>query len=149
MKDDDFEQRLRRNPMRRVPAGWRGEILAAARGRRQASRNRDEELAGWGALFARFPLAWGALAMLWTILVAVNVLLSDPHDRAHGERVVAARAEPLAVWSLQQAELSLLSDGAAAATGRRPADPASPRSERRRDDETGEIRAEPMTAVTV
>ena len=136
--------------LRRVPAGWRGEILAAARGRRPAlGEERGEELAGWRVLFARFPVAWGSLAMLWTALIAVNVLLSGPHGSARGERVVAARPEPLAVWNLQQAELSLLSDGPAVTIRRQPADPARPRSERRRDDETGEFRAEPTNTLTV
>ena len=148
MNQDVFEQRLRRQPMRRVPADWREEILAAAQARRPAlGEERGEELAGWRALFARFPVAWGSLAMLWTTLIAVNLLLSGPHGRARGERVFAASAEPLAVWNLQQAELSLLSDGPAVTTGRQPADPTRPRSEGRRDDETGEFRAEPVAIL--
>ncbi len=74
--NDDFETRLQRQPLRRIPAEWRAEILAAAAERRPAKvagvtlasviKSRLRELF-WPA-----PQAWAGLAALWLVVLALN-----------------------------------------------------------------------------
>jgi|GEM_PF-4599925 len=131
MKTDDFEKKLRRQSPRPIPAEWREGILATC----QPGRSPDsaDSVPLWQLICRRFPVAWGALAMLWAALIAANLFFSVPHRRISA-RTFSARPEPLAVWNLQKAELSLLSDQPADATEQHLAKPARPRSERRRHE---------------
>jgi hypothetical protein len=91
MKPDDFEQQLRRQPLRPVPGEWRDEILTAARA---ASRPRPSLLAPrpvswWRELFWPSPLAWAGGAAAWALIAALN---SD--GLADFERAVDASASP-------------------------------------------------------
>jgi len=145
MKPDDFENRLEQQPLRQVPAEWRADILAAAQARRPEFKTCSEETAGWRWLFARFPVAWGSLAMLWAALIAVNLLLFAPEHRTGEPPVLAVHAESLAIWNLQRAELSLLNDEPAETTEPRSVNPPRPRSERRRGEGSGAFLTEPRT----
>jgi hypothetical protein len=134
---DDFEKRLRQQSLRQMPGEWREDILTAARNSTPDLRTHSEEQAGWSWLLARFPVAWGALAMLWAALIAVNLILSGPANRATTQPAFAGRMDPLAVLNLQQAELSLLSGKSGDETEPPPVSPLRPRSERQRDDRHG------------
>lgn len=140
MNTDDFEQHLAEQPLRQVPAGWRGELLGAAR---SGARQPDAVAAGPG--FAAFlaarlrewlwphPIAWAGLAAAWVIILGLFAA-AEPAPRIDrpATRSLAAFA---ANRQLQQALLSELSDSPAAASTpaapapRSPADrPASPDS---------------------
>ena len=63
---NDFEHKLRDTPLRRPPAAWRGEILAAIPANRSAVANWREWL--WPP-----PIAWAALAAVWLILLTIEL----------------------------------------------------------------------------
>lgn len=143
MNTDDFEKKLQRQTMRPVPAEWREEILAAARApeRRVAA---DNAIPLWRLIFARFPVAWGALAAVWIALIAINLLLFGGAGVSSAHQRVASADEPLSVWHLQSAELRQLASGDQFISAESPANlpaasPRSPRSERRRDEGYGEF----------
>lgn len=128
MKTGNFEKKLQHQPLRAMPATWRGEILAKARGQMRPAR-REESIALWRLFFARCSVAWGALAMLWAVLIVANFILAAPNGRTSVRPVLALRAEPLAVWNLQRAESSLLNDQPMDASGQPFRDPPRPRSD--------------------
>jgi len=75
---DPFETRLANQPLRRPPREWRGEILAAAN-RAQAIGARAPVVklpGGFLALLSEIlwpsPVAWGALATVWLVLLVFN-----------------------------------------------------------------------------
>jgi hypothetical protein len=90
MKPDDFEQKLQRQPLRQVPAEWRGEILTAADEvgtARRAVRGRlgEASLPNWlstlnaqlSTLLWPHPKAWAGLAAVWILILAVNFSVRD------------------------------------------------------------------------
>jgi hypothetical protein len=64
---NDFEDRLRRTPLRLPPSEWRDEVLLAA----SASRNWRAEV--WPSLSA-----WAALAAVWLFLLAIEGVTAPP-----------------------------------------------------------------------
>jgi hypothetical protein len=82
MNPDNFEQKLQRQPLRQVPAEWRGEILAAAT---SCHSSRVTRLTFFSTLDAQLstilwphPRAWAGLAAVWILILAVNVSMRDP-----------------------------------------------------------------------
>ena len=146
--DEQFENRLRRQPLRPVPPTWRGEILAAAaRQPATAARRADEDaavlLAGWRLLFARIPLAWAALAALWVGMIGVNLTMPGPMVSVAMETTASARVSVLASWDSALTEFGVASDPTLPVPKASPAAPPPdvplrPRSERRRDADFGE-----------
>jgi len=86
---EQFERHLSRQPVRRVPAEWRAEILAAARDAQAAqARSRVTHYSLLSILKSRVsavlwphPAAWAGLAAAWILIAAVN--FSD-RDRSPG-----------------------------------------------------------------
>jgi hypothetical protein len=70
MNSDDFEKRLQRQPLRRIPSEWREDIL------RGASRCRPSTLdprpSFLSALLWPNPKAWIGLAAAWMLILALN-----------------------------------------------------------------------------
>jgi hypothetical protein len=86
MKTDDFEKQLQEQPMRQVPGHWRGQILQAARrGEKHesllspalSSRGGEGEEAWWRQLLWPNPVAWGALAAVWVVVLFLNASSSS------------------------------------------------------------------------
>ncbi len=83
MNHDDFEQELRRQPLRQVPAEWREEILAAAsresRVESRAPKNfwSSSAVCRLSSVFWPHPAAWAGLAVIWIFLIAMNFTLHD------------------------------------------------------------------------
>ncbi|HEY1717008.1 MAG TPA: hypothetical protein VGH42_01790 [Verrucomicrobiae bacterium] len=80
---EQFERRLSRQPLRKVPGEWRGEILAAATvGTRPASNavrsgflsTLNHQLS---TIFWPHPKAWAGLAAVWIFIFAVNFSMRD------------------------------------------------------------------------
>jgi len=147
--DDQFEQRLQRQPLRQVPSAWREEILAATKPNRRlapaeaVSEDGAALVAGWRLLFARLPLAWASLAALWIVLVGVNLTLPSPVLGAAVQSPASFRLANLAALDLLSAEVDTTADPFAsvleAAPVRKPSEiPHRPRSERRRGFDFGE-----------
>ena len=80
MKPEDFEQRLQRQPLRQVPAEWRGEILSAAE---RASRPapRASFLSTFNlqlsTLLWPHPRAWAGLAAVWILIFCMDFSARD------------------------------------------------------------------------
>jgi len=77
--DDQFEQRLQRQPLREMPSAWREEILSAAHKTESSHHRSPERLAaqkrgegGWRARFWPHPTAWGALAAVWLVILGLH-----------------------------------------------------------------------------
>ena len=96
MKPDDFENRLEQQPLRQVPAEWRAEILGAARPRRSAPGPQPSWLASF---FWPHPKAWVALAAVWVLIFAMNIL---SRDKPNTVAQVIAPPSPQVVAVLQQ-----------------------------------------------
>ena len=96
MKMDDFETRLSRQPLRRIPAEWRNEILregwnAAVAGIGDAG-TASLPMLNWRMALANFfwphPKAWAGLAAVWILIFAVDLSVRDKSP------VVAEKAAP-------------------------------------------------------
>jgi hypothetical protein len=81
---NEFEQKLSRQPLRKIPGEWRAEILAAtqsvARPRRRASflSTFHQQLS---TLFWPHPKAWAVLAAVWIFIFALNFSMRDTSPR--------------------------------------------------------------------
>ena len=99
MNTDDFEKKLQRQPLRRVPPAWRADILCAARNAaavQRGTRNTEHATRSFlstlnsqlSTLLWPSPRAWAGLAALWLLMLAVNLLTS------HEPATVANRIPP-------------------------------------------------------
>jgi hypothetical protein len=80
--NDDFEQKLRRQPLRQVPAEWREEILAACRGSRVEGRAQERLwpstlVSRLSTLLWPHPQAWAGLAAVWILIFTLNFSIRD------------------------------------------------------------------------
>jgi hypothetical protein len=143
MNTDDFEGRLRNQPLRPLPEKWREEILHAARmSGRPAAADRHADLrvgrAGYFldlrslicALFWPSPKAWAGLAATWLALLTINHGIGISPERS--TVVTGAQAPEAMVIRREERQLlaELLASTPAAATADRPkSGAAQPRSE--------------------
>jgi hypothetical protein len=67
--NSEFEKKLMEQPLRRVPAEWRAQILREAR---IAAVPPPVAETGWRSWLWPAPKAWAALAVCWLVLFAVN-----------------------------------------------------------------------------
>jgi hypothetical protein len=112
MNDDNFEQRLRNQSMRNVPADWRRQILrsatAAANMNQRGGFGRDvtfaDTLKAWlTTILWPAPKAWAGLAAVWIAIFALNfsardktpmlAMQSPPPSRAYVELLKEQRRE--------------------------------------------------------
>ena len=85
MNPNEFEQRLKARRPKRIPEGWREELLrtAMAAGGNQASVSQPSlTLARWRDLLWPCPQAWAGLAVVWIGLLAFHSLRLSPARRA-------------------------------------------------------------------
>jgi hypothetical protein len=91
--DSEFEQRLRRQPVKKVPGEWRAEILRTARtaevNGREEEAGREFTLAATGGswlstirhqlstLLWPHPKAWAGLAVMWVCIFMLNLSMRD------------------------------------------------------------------------
>ncbi|MBU6410605.1 MAG: hypothetical protein KGR98_09475 [Verrucomicrobia bacterium] len=78
-----FEMRLSRQPLRRIPAEWRAEVLAVTgqelrpAGRKRQQRWPSGVLSGLSSLFWPCPQAWAGLAAVWMLILTVDFSVRD------------------------------------------------------------------------
>lgn len=107
MNLDPIEQRLRRQPLRTLPEGWRAEILGAARlaglGTRAPAAPCEPAEPWWRAWLWPNPAAWAALAALWVVVIALQWdAPASPHETA---RRAVANPDALRLYAEQYREL--------------------------------------------
>lgn len=80
MDDEQFEKRLRRQPLRKVPTEWRNEILLAAR-KSVVPESASYQTSGsrlsifiepLSFLLLPHPRVWAGLAAAWLIILTMN-----------------------------------------------------------------------------
>ena len=136
MNDDDFENRLQRQPLRTLPDEWKTSILNAAHESTIPERPvRNRSL--WREVLWPHPVAWGGIAAVWCFIGLVSLLQRD--NGFNGEMTHSAAMAPESMMLLveqRQLRKELLEEGfsspepVADASPRVPAD-RSPRSSRR------------------
>jgi|SRR5882724_5608649 len=133
MKPDDFEERLQRQPLREVPAEWRGEILSVAR-HAMASSPRPEATGlrvQISALLWPCPQAWAGLAAIWLGILVINFATADKTERV-AKKTAPTSAEMIMVLKEQQQILTDLIEPHESPAMNRPKRPdARPRSQTR------------------
>jgi len=77
MNADDFERKLQRQPLRKIPKHWRAEILQAAQEtapsvQRPQPRLSRAALTIWRELIQPCRYAWSGMAALWLVFWVVN-----------------------------------------------------------------------------
>lgn len=87
--NSDFENQLQRQAMREVPSQWRGRILGAA-GEPAPSR-------GWLEWLWPCPQAWGALAVIWALIIGL-----DLGTAAGGPKEIARVIPPMSGEALRE-----------------------------------------------
>jgi hypothetical protein len=132
---NEFEKKLQRQPVRRIPAEWRADILRAARAEAdpRARRARPSWLSTLHSRFSTLlwpcPQGWGALAAVWLVIAVWKFYPSEAQtiaqDNSHPPKEVQS------AFFARQRDLSQLLDSFAPAAVL-PAFPA-PRSDRRRE----------------
>lgn len=136
MKPDDFESQLQRQPLRGLPAEWRGEMLSAAK-----EAVADDEPGFWGTLWQELFItprkAWVGMAAVWLMALILNLSSGAEPATPMAEQPVESTPEAMQmVREQQKLRDELLGVGVAAvelSPADRPRDGLKPRSERRED----------------
>lgn len=78
-RDDQFEKRLQRQPLREIPSAWRKEILSAAEAAVASphSSAASRSSSWWRELFWPCPQAWAALAAVWLVILAASLVTRE------------------------------------------------------------------------
>jgi hypothetical protein len=85
---NDFENELKKQPLRRVPEHWRGQILAAAKTPDTLKR---EHQPWWAALLWPSPKAWGGLAAAWLVMVCFSAVTREPSASSEAPKAAQMR----------------------------------------------------------
>jgi len=141
MNSDDFEKRLQTQSLRKLPAGWRAEILSqshpivAAEVRRlKLRREKDQSLLtstaamGWREWLWPCPQAWAGLAAAWLIIISLNATVPAGSGNLAKESTMPS-AETEATLAAQRRELARLLDNNFVEPEPAPKPPPGPRSE--------------------
>ncbi len=102
MRPDEFEQRLQRQPLRAIPAGWRREILGNAEAACPGAlrhKQRAARVPWWRELLWPCPQAWAGLAAVWVVILAFNLALREP---AHVTKTSNAVPAPQILIALRE-----------------------------------------------
>ena len=98
MNLDDFEQRLRREPVKPIPSEWREQILTQARATQPETRNSELGTASllsvlWQRLVWPNPKAWAGLAAIWLVILGLNLASRDSAPRTEARMEPAPNSE--------------------------------------------------------
>ncbi len=86
--EDEFEKRLKAQPLRPVPAEWRAEILRAAAAQAEDSQPQHSpepfgaRIWAWArGLVAPYGKAWAGLAAAWVVILGLHLVSRDDSAR--------------------------------------------------------------------
>jgi hypothetical protein len=113
MNTENFEERLRHQPMRQIPSEWREEILSAAKlaaaTRHPANVTRLSWLSNLNrqlvALLWPNPQAWAGLAAVWILIFALDFSI---HDTSPVSVKKSSPPSPEVIVELRQQQLLLV-----------------------------------------
>jgi hypothetical protein len=139
--DDSFEQRLRRQPPRKIPTAWREEILAAAAVHGRALPAREPDFAaGWRLRLRELlwpcPQVWATLATVWMAIMALNFASTEAKPQVEIRRVESPAPERWQMFRQQQQMLAELG-GPMERVERDSTKPAGPQPRSQRREEFG------------
>ena len=117
MNSHDFENELKRQPLRDIPPEWKREILRAA----SPGEPRGSWLLALRDVVWPSPAGWGALATVWLVIAGLKMATADPRD-----------TKPVDYAQLHLAMQLKRDLGAEADAARPESDAAKPRSDARR-----------------
>jgi hypothetical protein len=108
-KEENFEARVSGQPLRAVPAAWRGEILAAARAARTEGAAAKVVEEPWLVVMRRqlvallwpHPKAWAGLAAVWVGIIALHISTHAGSPKV-AEKTAAPSPEMVAELKKQQ-----------------------------------------------
>lgn len=135
---EPFEQRLKRQPLRQVPAEWRKKILKAADEAQSVNQSATSAKYSFFSNLNRrlasvlwpHPVAWAGLAAIWIFVCAVNYSIRDTQP-VIAEKITPPSPEVMAELRQQQRLFVELSGGSDSSDADRPKTLAPrPRSER-------------------
>ena len=133
MNMDDFEQRLQRQPLRQMPAEWRGEILDAATSCHPSLATRHSFLSTLNHQLSTIlwphPKAWAGLAAVWILIFCMDFSMRDTTP-AVAEKAVPPSPEVIVELKQQQRMLAELIGVSQARDAELPRFLPLPRSER-------------------
>ncbi len=87
--DEQFEQRLQRQPARKIPTDWREEILSTANSAHRPSPIASRPIGFLSSIFWPHPRAWAGLAAVWILIFAADLSTRDDSPR------IAQKSSPL------------------------------------------------------
>jgi hypothetical protein len=106
---NEFEQKLSRQSLKKIPGEWRAEILTAAESaispqKRNQGRSNPNPILWLRELFWPNPKAWAALAAVWIFIFALNFSMRDKSPVLAGK---VSPPSPEMVAELRQQKLLL------------------------------------------
>lgn len=125
---DEFEQFLKKQPLRGVPPAWRAEILPAA------AQSKAVQPTWWGVWLWPSPAAWAGLACIWIVILVLNVATRPlAAERQLAEQPQAPSHDMALALAQQRRELAqLLGSPVGSAVEMKRRHPPGPQSESRR-----------------
>jgi hypothetical protein len=133
-RDDQFEKRLQRQPLREIPAAWREDILAVAECA-SASRHSSPGTSSsrwWRELFWPCPQAWTGLAAAWLVILVAGYATRESSTMASRQTPPSSQVRAL-LKQQEQLLAELVGPVEKRETdGRKPLAP-QPRSQRREE----------------
>jgi hypothetical protein len=139
-RDAQFEQLLRRQPPREIPAAWREEILAAAAIHGRALPAGEPDFAARWRLRLRellwpCPQAWAGLASIWLAILALHFVTPDTRPAV----TVHHTAPSSPTWLMLRQQQQMLAElGGALESGEsRRSNPVAPQPRSQRREEFG------------
>jgi len=136
MNTENFEERLRNQPLRSIPAEWREEILSAARLTVTARTKPAEHnlVFGivqmlWHELIWPCRRVWAGVACAWLLIIGLNMAASERTPQV-ASRMEPRSGEEIRAFIEQRRLLAQLTDTLPEPANTRRPNPPGPRSDR-------------------
>ncbi len=133
---NEFEQLLRKQPLRAIPPEWRTEILATKRTTSRSKRvtpfhgaASTDSVAWWRQWLGPSPAAWAGLAAVWLVILAVNFSMRDELQAVEKSSLPPPREVIMALQQQERLLVELIGPPEGPAVVRQKPLPPQPRTE--------------------